>query len=265
MLARLMTGVVLSAGLLLGGCQTTGVRDGGGSGDNTGNLGSPRRQPSPGDVYVELGTAYLGEGRLNEAFLNARKAVLADPGLAPAHTLLGVLHQRLGQLDEAGREFQRAVELAPHDPYALNAMGSYLCSRGKYEEGDVYFRRALRNPLYPTPWIALHNAASCEEKAGRIDKAEADYRAALRANPRFAPSLLRMAHISFQQDNYLSARAYLQRYAAEAPPTAESLWLGVRTEKHLGDRDQMASYAMLLRSRFPDSDQARLLEAMTRP
>jgi type IV pilus assembly protein PilF len=247
---------------LLAGCQTNGARLSGGGRDNTGDLGAPVRRASPGDVYVDLGTAYLEQGRIDEAFKNARKAVLVDPNLAAGHTLLGVLNQRLGQWDEAGRHYRRAVELAPHDPYALNALGSFECARGHATEADTYFRRALQNPLYPTPWIALHNAATCEEKNGQLDKAEKDYRAALRANPRFAPALLRMARLSFQQDNYLSARAYLERYAAVAKPTAESLWLGVRTERQLGDMDQMANYAMKLRARFPDSEEAKFLEAL---
>lgn len=262
---RLLHILGLSLVIFLAGCQTAGVRPGGAGQDNTGDLGAPVRRASPGDVYVDLGTAYLSEGRISEAFKNARKAVLVDPELAAAHTLLGVLYQRLGQWDEAGKEFQKAVTLAPRDPYALNALGSFLCARGKPEEGDVYFRRALKNPLYPTPWVALHNAATCEEKSGLVEKAEDDYRAALRHNPRFAPSLLRMAQLSFEKGNYLSTRAYLQRYAAEAPHTAESLWLGVRTEKQLGDMDQMASYAIKLRGRFPDSEQAKFLETMKKP
>jgi type IV pilus assembly protein PilF len=258
------TAVMLA--LFLGGCQTTTVRPGDATaGDGTGELGSPVRRASPGDIYVELGTAYLTEGQVNEAFKNARKAVLVDPNLAPAHTLLGVLYQHLGQTAEAQKHLSKAVQLAPHDPYALNALGSFLCSQGKPEEGDSYFRRALNNPLYPTPWVALHNAASCEEQEGKMELAERDYRAALRHNPRFAPALLRMAFISFEQEKYLSARAYLQRYAAEAPHTAESLWLGVRTEKQLGDKDMMASYAVKLRARFPDSDQAKFLEAINKP
>lgn len=249
--------------LALMGCQGGNVRpDPEGSGrDRTGDLGAPVRRVSPGDVYVELGTAYLAEGRINDAFKNARKAVLVDPELASGHTLLGVLNQRLGQMGEAGRNFRRAVDLAPHDPFALNALGSFLCAQGDFGEADRYFRRALENPLYPTPWVALHNAGSCSEKSGDLGKAETDYRAALRLNPRFAPSLLQMAELSFSKDNYLSARAYLQRYLAEAPHTADSLWLGVRTERQLGDTRQMAVYASKLRAQFPDSEQVRFLEA----
>ncbi len=259
-------GLLFALGILLltlsvAGCETTGTRPDGPGMDKTGHLGSPVRRASPADVYVQLGTAYLTENRVGEAFKNARKAVLVDPQLASAHTLLGVLHQRLGQSTQAGTHLRKAVQLSPHDPYALNALGSYLCGQGDYADADPYFRRALQNPLYPTPWVALHNAGSCQEKAGAFEQSEIDYRAALRQNPRFAPSLLRMAHLSFRKDNYLSSRAYLQRYLAEAPHTAESLWLGVRTEKNLGDMDQMSTYAAKLRSLFPDSEQVRYLEA----
>ena len=74
-----------------------------------------------------------------------------------------------------------------------------------------------------------------------------------------------MAHLSFDQDNYLSARAYLERYSQVAKHTADSLWLGVRTEKQLGDRDQVASYALKLRANFPDSEQAKFLDEVQKP
>jgi type IV pilus assembly protein PilF len=252
--------LVLMAWLILSGCQSNSVRTESRGGDNTGELGSPVKRVSPANVYVELGTAYLAEDNLGEAFKNARKAVLVDDDLASAHNLLGVVHQRLGQRAKAGEHFRRAVKLDPRNPYALNALGSFLCGEEQYEEADGYFQRALENPLYPTPWIASHNAGQCAERAGQLSSAEDHYRRALRSNPRFAPSLLRMAQLSFDTDNYLSARAYLQRYAQVARHTAESLWLGLRTERQLGDKDQVASYRLKLRANFPDSEQAKFLK-----
>lgn len=243
---------------LLAGCQSQGTRPGSDV-DNTGDLGDPVKRVSPADVYVDLGTAYLREGNVSEAFKNARKAVLVDERSANGHNLLGVVYQRLGQVQQAGQHYQRAVALSPRDPFALNAYGSYLCSQGDYPQADELFRRALENPLYPTPWMASHNAGLCAETAGKLDQAETYFRAALSRNPQFAPSLLRMAQLSFDADNYLSARAYLQRYAQVAKHTAQSLWLGLRTERQLGDRDQEASYALKLRANFPDSEQARYL------
>jgi len=98
-----------------------------------------------------------------------------------------------------------------------------------------------------------------------MGQAETYYRQALRHNKAFAPALLRMASISFEKGNSLSARAYLQRFAEVQDHTAESLWLGIRTETLLGDRDQAASYGLLLRSRYPDSRQVQLLNESRTP
>lgn len=251
---------VLLLAIVLVGCQSQPPKPGEAPrGDQTGELGSPIKRVSPGDVYVELGTAYLREGNLSEAFRNARKSVLIDPKLAAGHNLLGVLHQRLGQIDQAGEHFRRAVALEPHNPFALNALASFLCGQAQFEEADTYFARALQNPLYPTPWVAAYNRGRCAENNGALKVAETYYRLALRKQPAMPAALLRMAQLSFDQDNYLSARAYLQRYSAVAAHTAESLWLGIRTEMQLGDRDQVASYKIKLRANFPDSEQTRFL------
>jgi len=252
---------VLLGLVLLAGCAQQPVRDA--EGDTaTGSLGSPMDQAGPADVYIELSAAYLREDQLAESLKNAKKAVIVDPSSSNAHYMLALVQQRLGQLGSADEAYRKAVSLDPHNPVALNAYGSFLCDQGRHADADGYFRRALSNPLYSTPWLAWHNAGWCKEKAGDREQAERDYRGALQVNPRFAPSLLGMAKLSFEDANYLSARAYLQRYTEVAPHTAESLWLGVRTENQLGDKNQMASYGLKLRTMFPDSEEAKYLKSI---
>jgi type IV pilus assembly protein PilF len=258
---RLFGGALTLSLALLFGCSTpSAVKSGG---DNaTGELGSPTAQQGPADVYIELSAAYLRERNFTEAYMNANKAVMVDPSSSNARFMLALVHQQLGQLEEADKAYRKSISLDPRNPAALNAYGSFLCEQERYADADGYFRRALDNPLYNTPWLAWHNAGSCREIAGDLGGAESDYRSALQSNPRFAPSLLGMAEVSFEQGNYLSARAYLQRFAEVSPHTAESLWLGVRTENQLGDKDQMASYRLKLNSRFPDSHEARYLQTI---
>lgn len=253
-------GIVLG-GLLAAGCQQQALRDDAAA-DTTGNLGSPLVEQSPADVYIDLSAAYLRENRPTEAFMNARKAVIVDPKSSNAHYMLALVQQRLGQTAAAEQSYRQAIAQDPRNPVALNAYGSFLCELKRYPDADPYFRRALSNPLYTTPWLAWHNAGWCNEKAGDAARAETDYRGALQANPQFAPSLLGMARLSVASANYLSARAYLQRYVEVAPHTAESLWLGVQTENQLGDKDQQASYGLKLKAKFPDSEEARYLQTI---
>jgi type IV pilus assembly protein PilF len=259
MIARLLA--IALVAVLAAGCQQGPVRDASGEGA-TGNLGSPLVRASPADVYIELSAAYLRDNNLSEAFKNAKKAVIVDASSSNGFYMLALVNQRLGQMEDADAAYRKSVSLDARNPVALNAYGSFLCNQKGYDEADGYFRRALSNPLYGTPWFAWHNAGGCKLMAGDREQAERDFRNALQTNPRFAPSLLSMAKLSFEEGNYLSARAYLQRYAEVSPHTAESLWLGVRTENQLGDKNQMASYGLKLRAMFPDSEEAKFLQSI---
>jgi len=247
--------------LVLGGCQTPGARA---DDDNVGRLGEVVR-PGPGTVYVELATEYFKGGQYALALTNAKKAVRLEPSNPTAHNILALIYQRLGDNALAEQHFQRAVALDPRDPYALNAYGTFLCAAKRYEEARQHFNRALDNPLNTEPWVPLTNAGACALEQGDKAGAESYLRRALQANHRFAPALLRMAKLSFAQHNYLSCRAYLQRYEEVAAHTPETLWLGIQTERELGDKDQLGRYEMTLRAKFPDSEQVRYLKEPKHP
>jgi type IV pilus assembly protein PilF len=70
-----------------------------------------------------------------------------------------------------------------------------------------------------------------------------------------------MAEINFARGDYAGAKTYLTRLTQVVVPNAEVLWLGVRVERRLGDRNSEASYALQLRNRFPESKEARALAA----
>lgn len=258
LLVAYLVAVVLTAG----GCRNTSVRADGA--DHTGRLGQVREE-SPADLYVQLAAEYLKTRQFAYALQNAKKAIAVDPGYSTAHTALGIVYQHLGERSQAKAAFNKAVALDPADPYALNAFGSFLCADGQQAKAQALFDRAVENPLYEAPWIALTNAGVCVEQLGLMGQAETYYRQALQLNKAYAPALLRMANVSFEQGNRLSARAYLQRFVEVHEHTAESLWLGVQTETLLGDRDQAASYGLLLRSRYPDSRQVQLFNESRAP
>ena len=253
---RLMIGLMTLGIGMLAGCQTNAARD---EADATGQLGSAQAH-GPSDVYVDLAIEYLRQRQYTPAMQNARKAVMLAPNNSAAHNALALVHQSLGQAAQAEQHFAEAVSLAPKDPFANNAYATFLCGQKRYDEADRYFTQAIANPLNPQRWVPLTNAAACASSRGDGDVAETYLRRALQANPRFAPALKRMAQISFKKQTYLSSRAYLQRYLEVAPHSAETLWLGIQTERILGDKDQSASYELLLREQFPDSHEARNLK-----
>lgn len=252
----LLAGILLLMLGMLAGCQSNTARNGD---DKTGQMGMVHGA-GPADVYVDLAITYLQQRQYVPALQNARKAVMVEPRKPAAHNTLALVYQTLGQDTQAEDEFARAVSLDPDDPFANNAFGSFLCGNKRYAEAQQHFDRAIANPLNPQRWVPLTNAGRCAASQGDDDTAERYLRRALQANSKFAPALLRMAQLSLKKQNYLSARAYLQRYQEVAPHTSETLWLGIQTERILGDKDQLASYELLLRQRFPDSEEAGYLE-----
>ncbi len=211
------------------------------------------------DIHVQTAVEYMRQGNFETALNRLGKALEYNPNNAAAHSTLGILYSRLGQPDKAEKHYAEAVRTAPDDSGALNNYGQFLCSQGRHAEALALFDRAVANPLYRTPAVAQTNAGTCALEAGDPATAETRLRAALQSDPKFAPALMQMARVSFDKAEHLSARAYLQRYLEVAKPTAASLWLGVRIERALGNTDGASSHALALRSRFPDSEETRLL------
>jgi len=237
--------VALLFAVLLGGCASTSERD----------TTDPKKAA---EFNSELGLRYMAQGNNELAMEKLLKAVEYDSRSVNAHHYLAELYRRLGRMDKAGEHFRRAAALAPEDAAIQNNYGVFLCSEGRYDEGEKRFLQALQNPVWPGRHQGYENLGQCMQDKGDMAKAEQYYREALKGNPRLPKSLLAMAEISLRQGNHISARAFLQRYAAEAPHTPQSLWLGIQIERVLGDRNALASYSMSLRNNFPTAAETQL-------
>lgn len=208
------------------------------------------------ETNTALGRQYMDRGQYEVALEKLKRAVGFDRTYSPAHTLLGVLYETIGEMDSAEAEFRLAAKYDPTDGDVNNNLGAFLCRNGKGREADPYFRAAVDDPFYATPAIAYANAGSCALAEGELDKAETYLRQSLEHDQRMAESLLAMSEVSYRKGAYLRARAFLQRYEAIAPRTAESLRLGVSIETALGDEKSAERYRIMLRENFPGTIQA---------
>lgn len=211
------------------------------------------------EINMQLGIQYLQEGEYQIAVEKLDKAIEADPSLVGAHNAMGLLRSKVGQNSQADASFKRALALDPDNSSVLNNYGQFLCKDGKYTEGQKMFLAAVADPLYRNPALAYNNAGTCAIDAGDLGAAEAHFRAALDIAPNLAPTLYQMAELSFDLKRYPQARGYLARFTENARHTAKSLWLGIRIERELGDKNAVSSYSLQLEKNFPDSPQAASL------
>ncbi len=208
---------------------------------------------------LNLAIAYMKERSYEKALEKLEKAKEADPNYSPVYNMFGLLYQTLGDNAQAETYFKKAININYNDSSTLNNYGRFLCQQKRIDEAEETFQRAADNPLYTTPEIAITNAGLCTYNNDRKEIAENYFREALQLNPRMPPALLMMSEISFNQNNALSARGYLQRYQQVSKHNAKSLWLGIQIENELGDKDAVSSYALSLRNNFPDSEEAAKL------
>ncbi len=210
-------------------------------------------------VFTELASAYYARAQYKVALEELRKAIVVDGRYGPAYNVYGLIYMELVEDKLAEENFRRAIDLDRADSEAHNNYGWFLCTRGRYDEGLEQFAAALRNPLYAQPELAMANAGQCAELKGDLALAEANFNKSLKLQPDNPDTVLRMAALRFRQGRLPDAQHLLSRHEELSPPTAASLWLGVRLERKLGDRAQEAAYGLQLRKRFPSSNETSLL------
>ena len=165
----------------------------------------------------------------------------------------------MGENEKAEKHFKEAVSRSPQYSEAQNNYGVFLCQQGQYEEAEKRFLKAVENPLYQSAAMAFENAGLCTREIPDLVKAESYFRRALQINPNLSKSLMGMADLSYEQKNYMQARAYVQRFNSVSPWTPQSLLTAIKTESKLGNEDAVSSYKLIMRARFPDSDEMRMV------
>ena len=227
----------------------------------TGSTGSPGFDQGLRDrakAHTELGAGYFRQGQMEIALAEFNDAVNADPSYSFAYNGLGLVYANLREDSKAEANFKRAIELEPNNSESHNNYGTFLCARNRVDESMTQFMEAVKNPLYITPGAAYLNAGICSLKKQDVKNAELYFRNALQVQPDLHAAAYQLALIAFNRGDHLLARGYLLNAMAENP-RPEMLWLGIRVERVLGDKDAEASYSLLLKNKYPDSEQTKAL------
>jgi type IV pilus assembly protein PilF len=220
---------------------------------------SPAPDPTQeaGRINARLAMEYLKRGQLQVAQEKIEKALVQNPRDVNVQLSAGLVYERLRENKTAEKHFRQAVKVAPDSPEALNALGSYLCRNKQQAKGEEMFVKAANNPLYRTPFVAYTNAGVCARSAGQLERAERYLRQALTSQVDYPETYAQLAGVLHERGNNLHARAFVERYLAIAPATADMLLLGYNIEMSMKDESAAAGFRSRLEKEFPDSEQAR--------
>jgi Tfp pilus assembly protein PilF len=189
-----------------------------------------------------------------------RRVLQLQPGLAAAHSNLGLLLEGAGRPEAAEACYRRALELNPGLVQTGINFGALLAARQRYAEAEAIYRRALG--LAPEHPGVLSNLGVLLAELKREAEAEHCYRAALAAAPEHRSAAFNLGSLLLRQGYYeegwrrLESRRWhsplqdfvdrFPRWQGE-PVQGKSLLIAV--EGGHGDMIQFCRYAALLKQR----------------
>lgn len=240
--------------LLLAGCASSGG----------GSAGTPQQDTTLAQasarIHTELAASYYERKQYAIALQELGVALQTDPDYAQAYTVRALVRMELREEEQAEADFRRSLQLDGVSSETHNNYGWFLCQRGRTKESIRHFQEALKNPLYASPETAYVNLGVCSKKAGLMNEVESNLQRALILHPGMPGALYGLADWSYDTGDYAGAKSYFMRFSQVSPDlTAEQLWLAVRIERKMRDRNSEASYALQLRKRYPDSRENQLL------
>ena len=210
-------------------------------------------------LHQEIAAGFYERGQMEVALQELDQATKLDPKNAKIYNTYGLVYAMLGQDAKAQQNFAQAIELAPNDSEIRQNWGWYLCTHGRAAESLVEFDKAVSNPLYKTPDVALTNAGKCAIEMGDRVKGEEYLKRALTVNPANATAAYSLALVLYRSGRLDEARTVMRRVVQIGNPQSDALYLGMCIERKLGDRPSETSYVSQLKNRFPDSAEAKAI------
>lgn len=202
-------------------------------------------------IRLQLAVGYYEQRQLQVALDEVKQALAADPDLADAYGVRGLIYMDLGEIRLAEENFLRAIRLAPNNPDLTNNYGWFLCQNGRAAESIAHFEATLKNPSYQSPAKALHNAGVCSLRMDKKAEAERYFLQAFRFDPANRSVSANLARMFYQSRDYERAQFYLSLLTKDAKKNealeADVLWLALKVGRKLGDRAGESSLAENLR------------------
>jgi type IV pilus assembly protein PilF len=213
-------------------------------------------------VRMELAAGYFSRGQYSTALDEVKQALQMRPNLREAVNLRGLIYGAMGEKQLAEESFRNALQIYPNDPDTLHNFGWMLCQERRYAEADVQFDAALAQASYRAPSRTLLSKGVCQARNGQMDLAEKSLAKAFEYDPSSPAVEFNLAEVLYRSKQYERARFYIKRVNAQPEQAnAQSLWLGLRIERRMGDSVASSDLGRRLRERFPESSETQALNA----
>ena len=204
-------------------------------------------------LRLELAVAYFDKGQTTDALDHLKQSIAADPNLFEAYNLRGLIYMRLNDVPLAEESFRRALAINPKAASIQHNYGWLLCQQARLPEAVQLFTSALANPSYgdrAKTWMAQ---GLCQQKYAQNADAEASFVRSYELDAGNPITAYNLSLLLYQRADFVRAQFYVRRLNNSELANAESLWLGIKVERRLDNRDATMQLGSQLKKRFPQS------------
>lgn len=247
--------LIILFGLILVGCGGQEVRPQG-------------QDESAAQAYTQLGMQYLRSGDTANAKSAFQRAQELAPDILAAYNGLALVFQLEDEPELAETYFKKALKKAPDSAMLHNNYGAFLFNSERYPEACRELARATEDPFYNLRDQAFENLGRCYQLINRPDAAEYALKRSLKLNPQRPFATLELAKVLFEQGKLDQAEEYFEQYgelvdSKQVEHNATSLWLGVQISRMKNDALNAATYGLILKSMYPDSEEYKKYKEST--
>ena len=211
-------------------------------------------------LRLELALAYFDKGQTTDALDHLKQSITADPTLFEAYNLRGLIYMRLNDVPLAEESFRRALSINPKAATVQHNYGWLLCQQSRFAESTQLFSGALANPAYgerAKTWMAQ---GLCQMKAIQLTDAENSFLRSYELDAGNPITAYNLSQLLYQRGEFVRAQFYMRRLNNSELANAESLWLGIKVERRMENRDATAQLSAQLKKRYPQSRENLALE-----
>lgn len=211
-------------------------------------------------LRLELASGYFEQGQTNVALDEIKQSLQADPTFGDAYNLRGLVYMRLNDIPMAEDSFRRALALNPRDADVAHNYGWLMCQQARYNDAMRFFGQAMANPTYAGRAKTLMTQGVCQVRAGQRAEAEQSLMQSYELDAGNPVTGYNLANLLYQRGELTRAQFYIRRINNSDLANAESLWLGVKTEQKLNNREAVLQLGDQLKKRFAQSREAAAYE-----
>jgi len=171
------------------------------------------KNPNNWLAHYNLGVALARLGRLQEAVGQYERALRIEPHHAETHHNLGLALEQMGKVPEAAEHYEEALRIEPNYPRALNNLAWLLATHASADGGDPIRAAALAERVCKLTdnrvATYLDTLAAAYAAAGRFDDAVGTAEKAIQLADSTAQTQL-ASNIEMRLELYRADRAYYE-------------------------------------------------------